>query len=108
MALVADDLEVYHDLGLCIPSDSRHRERALSVMFQNHGPVEKTDLRFSSVAISVLQALPFETISEPWPDAGVLGSKIITGDRVFSGVVRFQIHHPMTTDHMIDPRAIVM
>lgn len=102
MAHVADDLEVYHDLGLRIPSVSRHRESALSVLFQSRGPVEKTDLRFSSVAIPILQALPFETISEPWPDAGVLGSKRITRDCVFSGVVQFQIHHPMTTDHMID------
>jgi hypothetical protein len=101
IAHVADDLEVYHDLGLRIPSTSRHRESALSVLFQSRGPVEKTDLRFSSVAISVLQALPFETLSEPWPDAGVLGSTRITRDRVFSEVIRFQIHHPMRTDHMI-------
>lgn len=97
-AHVADDLEVYHDLGLLIPGASRHREHSVHVLFQSRGPVEKTDLRFSSIAIPFLQALPFETVSEPWPDAGVLGSSIISRDRIFSGVIRLQIHHPITPD----------
>ena len=95
-AYVADDLEVYHDLGLTIPSASRHCNCSPHVLFQSCGPVKKTDLRFSSIAIPILQALPFETISEPWPDAGVLGSNIISRDQVFSGVIRLQIHHPIT------------
>ncbi|KEQ60484.1 uncharacterized protein M437DRAFT_68030 [Aureobasidium melanogenum CBS 110374] len=76
----AEDLEVYHDLGIAIPSLSQEqRTSALLVLFQNDGPIPKAYRRFSASRVPLQKALPFETISGPWPDA--VGVPKDTGSR---------------------------
>ncbi|THY39844.1 hypothetical protein D6C98_09860 [Aureobasidium pullulans] len=88
----ADDLDVHHDLGLTMPFLQCQRAKALHILFLNRGPVKKSGRRFSSIAVPIHRAIPFETITGPWPDAGVLGQTIVVRDQVFSSVVRAQMH----------------
>lgn len=80
----AEDLEVYHDLGISMPALSQEQHTsALFALFQGDGPVPKAYLRFSALRVPLHKALPFETISAPWPDAGCLGVTLIVAEWVF-------------------------
>jgi hypothetical protein len=64
---VAEDLEVYQDLGIRLPPNlqSAQRSSALMTLFRSDGPLAKSYYRFSSVEIPVHLALAFETIAMP-------------------------------------------
>lgn len=87
-----DDLDVHHDLGLTMPYLQCQRAKALHILFLNRGPVQKSGRRFSSIAVPIHKAFPFETITAPWPDAGILGQTITVRDQMFSTVVKAQMN----------------
>jgi hypothetical protein len=88
----ADDLEVYHDLGISIPPLSQEQHTsALFALFQGDGPTPKAYLRFSATRIPLQKALPFETIAGPWPAAGRLGDTLIVAEWVFQKTLGVQM-----------------
>lgn len=94
---IPDDLEIYQDLGMRLPSSLRkqpHTVTALVSMFLSDHPQVKNYPRFSSLPVCPEQALRFETIAGPWPDAGVLGETIITRDWIFSLTIQIQLAMP--------------
>ncbi|KAH0365331.1 hypothetical protein KCU65_g6120, partial [Aureobasidium melanogenum] len=93
----AEDLEVYHDLGIAIPSLTQEQHTsALLALFQNDGPIPKAYRRFSALRISLQKALPFETIAGPWPDAGLLGEMLIVAEWVFRKTLGAQLSLSLT------------
>ncbi|KAF1353305.1 hypothetical protein BDV97DRAFT_410426 [Delphinella strobiligena] len=94
---IPDDLEIYQDLGMRLPSSLRkqpHTETALVSMFLTDHPQAKNYPRFSSLPVCPQKALRFETIAGPWPDAGILGETIITRDWIFSLTIHKQLAIP--------------
>jgi hypothetical protein len=88
----ADDLEVYHDLGISIPPLSQEQHTsALFALFQGDGPTPKAYLRFSASRVPLHKALPFETIAGPWPAAGRLGDTLIVAEWVFRKTLGVQL-----------------
>jgi hypothetical protein len=88
----AEDLEVYHDLGISIPPLSQEQHAtALFALFQGDGPKPKAYLRFSASRVSLQKALPFETIAGPWPAAGHLGDTLIVAEWVFRKTLGVQL-----------------
>ncbi|CAD0093572.1 unnamed protein product [Aureobasidium vineae] len=89
----AEDLEVYHDLGISMPSLSQEQHQsALFALFQSEGPIPKGYLRFSASRVPLHKALPFETIAGPWPDAGLLGEMLVVAEWVFRKTLGAQIN----------------
>lgn len=89
----AEDLEVYHDLGITIPPLSQEQHAtALFALFQDNGPTPKAYLRFSASRVPLQKALPFETIAGPWPAAGHLGDTLIVAEWVFRKTLRVQLN----------------
>lgn len=94
-AYIPEDLEIYHDLGLPIPSRNEiatTRLSALITMFGSDSPLPKTYLRFSSLPVTFEQARCFETIAKPWPDAGMLGETIVITDLLFSSTLGLELN----------------
>jgi len=88
----ADDLEVYHDLGISMPALSQQKHTsALCALFQGDGPVPKAYLRFSALRVPLHKALPFETIAAPWPAAGHLGDTLVVAEWVFRKTLGVQL-----------------
>ena len=94
---VAEDLEVYQDLGIRLPPDlqSAQRSSALTTLFRSDGPSAKSYQRFSSVDIPVHLALAFETIAMPWPDSGVLGDTVNLKEMLFLRTLDITVDRPM-------------
>ncbi|KAH0042253.1 hypothetical protein KCU78_g805, partial [Aureobasidium melanogenum] len=89
----AEDLEVYHDLGIAMPSLTQEQQTsALFALFQNDGPIPKAYRRFSALRVPLQKALPFETIAGPWPDAGLLGEILIVAEWVFRKTLGVQLN----------------
>jgi hypothetical protein len=96
----AEDLEVYHDLGISIPPLSQEQHTsALFALFQGDGPTPKAYLRFSATRISLQRALPFETIAGPWPAAGRLGDTLIVAEWVFRKTLDVQLSLSLVAPH---------
>lgn len=88
----AEDLELYHDLGISIPPLSQEQHTsALFALFQTDGPIPKSYLRFSSLRVPLQKALPFETIAAPWPAAGHLGDTLVVAEWVFRKTMQVQL-----------------
>lgn len=103
-AQIPDDLEVYHDLGLGLPTSSnQQRSIALLAMFQNVGPSTKMYPRFSSLPIPHDKIWSFDTLARPWPAAGVLGETLVTREFMAAHVLRTYVRLPITLDiHELD------
>ncbi|KAM0696153.1 hypothetical protein Q7P36_004636 [Cladosporium allicinum] len=93
---VAEDLEVYQDLGIRLPPNqqSARRSSALMTLFRSDGPSAKSYHRFSSVEIPVHLALAFETIAMPWPDAGILGDTVDLKEMLFLRTLDIAVGRP--------------
>lgn len=88
----AEDLEVYHDLGISLPPLSQEQHTsALCALFQGDGPIPKAYLRFSALRVPLQKALPFETIAAPWPAAGHLGDTLVVAEWVFRKTLGLQL-----------------
>jgi hypothetical protein len=96
----AEDLEVYHDLGILIPPLSQEQHTsAFFALFQGDGPTPKAYLRFSASRIPLQKALPFETIAGPWPAAGHLGDTLIVAEWVFRKTLGVQLSVSLAAPH---------
>ncbi|THX78379.1 hypothetical protein D6C90_06497 [Aureobasidium pullulans] len=98
-APAAEDLEVYHDLGISMPALSQENQaKALFALFSNDGPVPKNYLRFSASPVPLHKALPFETIAGPWPKAGILGEILVVAEWLFQKTLQSQSNFSLTFD----------
>lgn len=95
--IIAEDLEVYQDLGIRLPVNLRSAQRssALVTLFSSNAPVEKTYQRFSSLEIPFHLACAFETIAKPWPDSGVIGDSVNLKEILFLHTLNLAVgSHP--------------
>ncbi|KAH0330165.1 hypothetical protein KCU71_g336, partial [Aureobasidium melanogenum] len=93
----AEDLEVYHDLGIAMPCLTQEQQAsALFALFQNDGLIPKAYRRFSALRVPLQKALPFGTIAGPWPDAGLLGEMLVVAEWVFRKTLEVQLRVPLT------------
>ncbi|THZ71283.1 hypothetical protein D6C84_10284 [Aureobasidium pullulans] len=98
-APAAEDLEVYHDLGISMPALSQENQaKALFALFSNDGPVPKNYLRFSASPVPLHKALPFETIAGPWPKAGILGEILDVAEWLFQKTLQSQSNFSLAFD----------
>ncbi|THY50580.1 hypothetical protein D6C97_06982 [Aureobasidium pullulans] len=98
-APAAEDLEVYHDLGISMPALSQENQaKALFALFSNDGPVPKNYLRFSASPVPLHKALPFETIAGPWPKAGILGEILVVAEWLFQKTLQPQLNFSLAFD----------
>lgn len=99
---IPEDLEVYQDLGLRIPTGlQEQRQGAMVSLFLSNGPPLKDYRRFSSLDIPLDKALRFETIAGPWPAAGVLGKIFVTSKWLLQGALEGQVRRPIAfTGHI--------
>jgi hypothetical protein len=95
---VAEDLEVYQDLGIRLPPNfpTAQRSCALMTLFRSDGPSAKSYHRFSSVEVPLHLALAFESIAKPWPDAGVLGDTIDIREMNFLCTIDLTVGPPVS------------
>jgi hypothetical protein len=94
---VAEDLEVYQDLGIRLPATLQMTEQSCALMklFSSDGPLTKSYLRFSSVEIPLHLARAFETIAMPWPDAGIVGDVVDMKEMLFLRSLDLVVNPPM-------------
>jgi hypothetical protein len=94
---VAEDLEVYQDLGIRLPSTLQMAERSCALMrlFSSNGPLAKSYHRFSSVEIPLHLARAFETIAMPWPDAGIVGDVVNLKEMLFLRSLDLVVNPPV-------------
>jgi hypothetical protein len=94
---VAEDLEVYQDLGIRLPSTLQMTERSYALMklFSSDGPLAKRYHRFSSVEIPLHLARAFETIAMPWPDAGIVGDVVDMKEMLFLRSLDLVVNPPV-------------
>lgn len=89
---IPEDLEVYQDLGLRMPSSLRkQRQGAMVALFLSDKPPLKNYVRFSSLVVPSEKALHFETIAAPWPEAGKLGTIVVTRNWLLQGSLEAQV-----------------
>jgi hypothetical protein len=94
---VAEDLEVYQDLGIRLPSTLQMTEWSYTLMklFSSDGPLAKRYHRFSSVEIPLHLARAFEMIAMPWPDAGIVGDVVDMKEMLFLRSLDLVVNPPV-------------